>query len=42
MLPREGFLWILRSVLIVSLVVHVACAAALWKRAKQGPDARST
>lgn len=39
MVPREGFLWILRTVLIVSLVVHVACAAALWKRAK---SARST
>jgi succinate dehydrogenase / fumarate reductase cytochrome b subunit len=35
MLPREGALWILRAVLIVSLVVHVASAAALWKRAKR-------
>ena len=35
MVPREGFLWILRTVLIVSLVVHVACAVALWKRANQ-------
>ena len=39
MVPREGALWIIRSVLIVSLVVHVASAAALWKRAKK---ARST
>ena len=39
MVPREGFLWILRAALIVALVVHVASAAALWKRAKQ---ARST
>ncbi|WP_028642663.1 succinate dehydrogenase cytochrome b subunit [Nocardioides sp. URHA0020] len=35
MLPREGALWIIRSVLIVSLVVHVASAAALWKRARR-------
>ena len=33
MVPREGALWIIRTVLIVSLVVHVASAAALWKRA---------
>jgi succinate dehydrogenase / fumarate reductase, cytochrome b subunit len=39
MLPREGALWIIRAVLIVSLVVHVACAATLWKRANR---ARST
>jgi len=39
MVPREGFLWILRAALIVALGVHVASAAALWKRAKQ---ARST
>jgi succinate dehydrogenase / fumarate reductase cytochrome b subunit len=39
MLPREGALWIIRAVLIVSLVVHVGSAAALWKRAKR---ARST
>ena len=35
MVPREGFLWILRSVLIVSLVVHVYCAAVLWRRANR-------
>jgi succinate dehydrogenase / fumarate reductase cytochrome b subunit len=35
MVPREGALWIIRTVLIVSLVVHVAAAAALWKRAKR-------
>ena len=35
MIPREGALWIIRTVLIVSLVVHVACAAALWKRARR-------
>ena len=33
-LPRTGFLWIMRAVLLVSLVVHVACAATLWRRAK--------
>ena len=33
MLPREGFLWIMRVGLIVALVVHVYCAVALWRRA---------
>lgn len=33
MLPRSGFLWVLRMVLIASLVIHVACAFALWHRA---------
>jgi succinate dehydrogenase cytochrome b subunit len=33
MLPHTGFLWIIRAVLIVSLVVHVYAAAALWRRA---------
>lgn len=32
LLPYAGFLWILRVVLIVSLVVHVACAIVLSKR----------
>jgi succinate dehydrogenase / fumarate reductase cytochrome b subunit len=35
MLPRSGALWVIRAVLIVSLVVHVACAVALWKRARR-------
>ncbi|GAW50491.1 MULTISPECIES: succinate dehydrogenase cytochrome b subunit [unclassified Nocardioides] len=39
MVPREGFLWILRAALIVALVVHVGSAVALWKRAHR---ARST
>jgi succinate dehydrogenase / fumarate reductase cytochrome b subunit len=39
MLPREGALWIIRAVLIASLLVHVGSAAALWKRANR---ARST
>jgi succinate dehydrogenase / fumarate reductase cytochrome b subunit len=33
MLPRSGLLWVIRAVLIVSLVVHVYSAAALWRRA---------
>lgn len=33
MLPREGLLWIIRTVLIVALVLHVYSAAKLWKRA---------
>ena len=35
MLPREGFLWIMRVGLIVALVVHVYCAVALWRRAER-------
>ena len=35
MLPYSGLLWILRVVLIGSLVVHVASAVALWRRAKK-------
>jgi succinate dehydrogenase / fumarate reductase cytochrome b subunit len=34
-LPRSGLLWIIRVVLVVSLVVHVAAAAALWRRARR-------
>ncbi|MGA8255526.1 MAG: succinate dehydrogenase cytochrome b subunit [Nocardioides sp.] len=33
MLPHAGALWIIRVVLLGSLVVHVACAFALWRRA---------
>jgi succinate dehydrogenase cytochrome b subunit len=32
-LPYGGMLWVLRTVLIVSLLVHVAAAVALWRRA---------
>ena len=34
MLPYAGLLWVIRAVLIVSLVVHVASALILWRRAK--------
>ncbi len=34
-LPYSGLLWIIRVVLLGSLVVHVACAVALWRRAQQ-------
>ena len=33
-LPHTGFLWIMRVVLIVSLIAHVSAAAMLWRRAK--------
>ncbi len=33
MLPEEGALWVIRLVLIVSLVVHVTCAVVLARRA---------
>jgi succinate dehydrogenase / fumarate reductase cytochrome b subunit len=35
MLPHTGFLWVLRLVLLVSLVVHVFAAVALWRRARR-------
>lgn len=35
MLPHEGFLWIMRVGLILALIIHVACAASLWRRAKK-------
>jgi succinate dehydrogenase / fumarate reductase cytochrome b subunit len=34
MLPHTGLLWFIRVGLVVSLVVHVACAYALWRRAQ--------
>jgi succinate dehydrogenase / fumarate reductase cytochrome b subunit len=33
MLPRNGLLWIIRTVLILSIFVHVASAFTLWRRA---------
>ena len=33
MLPHGGLLWIIRVVLLVSLVAHVYAAVALWRRA---------
>ena len=32
MLPREGLLWIIRVVLVASLLVHVYSALTLWRR----------
>jgi succinate dehydrogenase / fumarate reductase cytochrome b subunit len=40
MLPHEGFLWIMRALLIVALVVHVASAVALWRRAARARTTR--
>jgi succinate dehydrogenase / fumarate reductase cytochrome b subunit len=34
MLPYAGFLWVLRVVLLLALVVHVYAAATLWRRAR--------
>ena len=39
-LPRSGALWILRAILIASLVVHVASASALWRRARRARTVR--
>jgi succinate dehydrogenase / fumarate reductase cytochrome b subunit len=35
MLPHEGALWIIRAVLVLSLVVHVYAATLLWRRARK-------
>jgi succinate dehydrogenase / fumarate reductase cytochrome b subunit len=40
MLPYSGFLWIMRAVLIVALVVHVYAAAKLWRRANNARTQR--
>ena len=40
LLPHEGLLWVLRAGLIASLVVHVACAVVLWRRAAKARTTR--
>jgi succinate dehydrogenase / fumarate reductase cytochrome b subunit len=40
LLPYAGALWVLRVVLIVSLVAHVASAVALWRRASNARPVR--
>ena len=40
MLPHEGLLWIVRAVLVVAIVVHVASAVALWRRAGRARSVR--
>jgi succinate dehydrogenase / fumarate reductase cytochrome b subunit len=35
MLPHEGALWIIRAVLVLSLVAHVYAAVLLWRRARK-------
>ena len=39
-LPYAGALWIMRALLIGSLIVHVACAVALWRRAQRARTVR--
>jgi succinate dehydrogenase / fumarate reductase cytochrome b subunit len=39
-LPYAGALWIIRAVLLASLVVHVYCALVLWRRAKRARTVR--
>lgn len=35
MLPHEGLLWIVRVVLLASVLVHAYCAISLWRRNKK-------
>ncbi len=39
-LPHEGLLWIIRVVLLLSLIVHVYAAVTLWRRAKKARTTR--
>ncbi|ASU82661.1 succinate dehydrogenase [Nocardiopsis gilva YIM 90087] len=40
MLPYEGFLWIMRVVLLASILIHAYAAVALWARAKKARPTR--
>jgi len=40
MLPRVGALWVVRAVLILSIITHVWSAAVLWRRAKHARTVR--
>lgn len=40
LLPYSGFLWLIRVILLVSLVLHVWAAVALWSRAHQARGTR--
>jgi succinate dehydrogenase / fumarate reductase, cytochrome b subunit len=40
MLPYSGFLWVLRVVLVVALVLHVWAALKLWVRARRARGVR--
>jgi succinate dehydrogenase / fumarate reductase cytochrome b subunit len=35
LLPHEGFLWLMRAGLLIALVIHVACAVELTRRARK-------
>ncbi|KIC68016.1 succinate dehydrogenase [Kocuria rhizophila] len=39
LVPYEGVLWILRVVLLISLVLHVGCGLLLWTRARRARGA---
>jgi succinate dehydrogenase / fumarate reductase cytochrome b subunit len=39
-LPHAGFLWVMRVALVAALVVHVACAVVLWRRAVAARSSR--
>jgi succinate dehydrogenase / fumarate reductase cytochrome b subunit len=40
MLPHSGFLWVMRVLLVVALVVHVWSALVLWRRASRARGTR--
>ncbi|MEE6273707.1 succinate dehydrogenase cytochrome b subunit [Georgenia wangjunii] len=42
LLPYAGFLWIMRLVLVASLVVHVTATVILWRRASRARGTRYT
>jgi len=40
MLPHGGFLWIMRVVLLASILIHIYAAVALWRRAGRARPVR--
>jgi len=40
MLPHEGLLWVVRVVLLVSVLLHAYCAITLWRRNKKASGAQ--
>ena len=42
LVPYEGVLWIIRIILLLTVMLHVACALILWRRNRaNGSDRKS-
>ncbi len=42
MLPRNGFLWIMRVVLLASVIIHMYSAFTLWSRARRATGGKGS